>query len=167
MLSGRSGLSGAKLLKPGKLAWDRLALLVAPDKDLEHGAAIEIDELQRAGPAAEEGTVDKIDRRAACDAQVAAKRTLAVNIEKSARLAPRWQWRLRLKDSVLSMDDEGHRPPIDEITPDLGKSGAGRRTCRAFRQKIEHDTQRHAVATRDVVEHAVRLFLQRRPDRLD
>src|SRR5580704_18078597 len=52
-LSGGSRLGVAQSLEPGKLVCEQFALFIAPDKDLEHGAAIEVDELQRTGAASE------------------------------------------------------------------------------------------------------------------
>jgi hypothetical protein len=42
LLSGGSRLGVAQPLEPGKLVCEQFALFIAPDKDLEHGAAIEL-----------------------------------------------------------------------------------------------------------------------------
>src|SRR3984885_15429657 len=63
LLSECSRLGVPQPLEAGELVCEQFALFVAPDKDLEHRPALAIDELQRAGPAAEEGPVDKIDWR--------------------------------------------------------------------------------------------------------
>src|SRR5580700_653415 len=55
-----------------QLVCNQFALFIAPDKDLEHRAAVDVDELQRTGPASEKRSVDKIDRSASRNAQVAA-----------------------------------------------------------------------------------------------
>jgi hypothetical protein len=69
---------------------EQFALFVAPDKGLEHGAAIEVDELQRAGMAAEERPIDKLCRRASGNAQMSAKRAMTMDVEIAPGLAP---WR--------------------------------------------------------------------------
>jgi hypothetical protein len=76
-LSGCRRLGVPQPLEADKLVCEQFALFIAPDKDLEHGAAIDVDELQRARSASKEWTVDKIDRGASRNAQVAAKRTLS------------------------------------------------------------------------------------------
>jgi hypothetical protein len=85
-LSGRRCLGVAQPLEAGKLVCEQFALFIAPNKDLEHSAVIDVDELQRAGSASEEQAVDKIDRGASRNAQVAARRALLVNIEIATRL---------------------------------------------------------------------------------
>jgi hypothetical protein len=144
-----------------------LALAVRPQMSRHRAAARSGQAGLRAGPTSEEGAVDKIDRGASRNAQVPAKRALPVNIEIAARLAARRQRRLRFEHTVLSVNDERHRPPIDEVAPDVGESRAGGRPCRRLWQKIEHDAERHAMTARDIVQHAVWLFPKRRPDRLE
>jgi hypothetical protein len=126
-LPGLTCLGVAQPLEVGKLVCEQFALFIAPDKDLEHGAAVDVDKLQRAGPASEERPVDKIDRGASRNAEVAAKRALPMNIEIAARLAARRHRRLRFEHTVLRVNDERHRPPIDEVAPDVGQARAGGR----------------------------------------
>ena len=45
-LSGGSRLGVAQPLEPGKLVCEQFALFIAPDEDLEHRAAVDVDELQ-------------------------------------------------------------------------------------------------------------------------
>jgi hypothetical protein len=146
-LSGRRCLDVPQPLEANKLVCEQFALFIAPDKDLEHGAPVDVDELQRTGAASEESTVDKIDRGASRNARVTAEWALSVNVEIAARLAP-WRRRRRLEDAVLRMNDERHRPPIDEVGPDVSEARARRRPRCAFRQKIEHDAKRNTVTAR-------------------
>src|ERR1700677_2527714 len=110
LILGNRGLSVTQPLEAGELLGKQLALFVAPDKDLEHRPAVDVDELQRAGPASKEWTVDKIDRGATRNAQMGAQRALPVNIEIATPLAPRRQRSLRFENAVLGMDDERHHP---------------------------------------------------------
>ena len=131
----------AQALEAGELIGEQFPLFIAGDKDLEHRAAVDIDELQRAGPAPEEGPVDEIDRRASLDAQVAAERALSVNIEIAARLAPGGSGAFvsNTPSSVWTMNVTG---------PQSRGRSRSRRTARRtpisprVRQQIEHDTQR-------------------------
>ena len=61
----------AQRLEPDELILFQAPILIAADEDLEHHAAILVDELHRAGALAEEGPVDEIDEPAAIQPQIA------------------------------------------------------------------------------------------------
>src|SRR5271154_6955954 len=114
----RCGLGFAQPLEARELIGDELALFVAADEDLEHRAAADVDELDRAGSALEERPIDEIDRRATGSANMAAEGAFAMDVEIAASLVAGWERRFGLEYAVLGVHDERHCAPECELAPD-------------------------------------------------
>src|SRR4051812_4570785 len=156
----------AQRLEPDELILFQAPILIATDEDLEHHAAILVDELHRAGALAEEGPVYEIDEPAAIQPQMSADGAVAMNVEVAAAQGSGRNAALALEDAVAGMDHEGNLAPTRQILPDLLEPRAGNalRTLRA--KAIQNGLHGNVAFFRDRFENSIRPCRKILPDQV-